>query len=64
MNGFNLILEKKRIFHMHITKLDHFKGFYTPPPLDDIQCHICHRGRRDRVVVGFMTTYAISAYHH
>jgi hypothetical protein len=22
------------------------------------------RGRRDRMVVGFITTYAISAYHH
>ena len=28
--------------------------------------HICCRGRRgrDRMVVGFITTYAISAYHY
>jgi hypothetical protein len=25
---------------------------------------ICGRRGRDRMVVGFMTTYAISAYHH
>jgi hypothetical protein len=25
--------------------------------------NISHRGR-DRIVVGFITTYAISAYHH
>jgi len=26
--------------------------------------HSNNRGRRDRMVVGFTTTYAISAYHH
>jgi hypothetical protein len=28
--------------------------------------YYCHGGRRgrDRMVVGFTTTYAISAYHH
>jgi hypothetical protein len=24
----------------------------------------CLRGRRDRMLVGFIPTYAISAYHH
>jgi len=23
-----------------------------------------NRGRRDRMLVGFITTYALSAYHH
>ena len=27
-------------------------------------CSSLIRGRRDRMVVGFTTTYAISAYHH
>ena len=26
--------------------------------------HVQLQGRRDRMVVGFTTTYAISAYHH
>jgi len=26
--------------------------------------HLHLRGRRDRMVVGFTTAYAISAYHH
>ena len=25
---------------------------------------LLHRGRRDRMVVGFITTYATNAYHH
>jgi hypothetical protein len=45
----------------------------TPLPLDHTHCpviwlltHKQDRGRcgRDRMVVGFTTTYAISAYHH
>jgi hypothetical protein len=26
--------------------------------------HVASHGRRDRMVVGFTTTFAISAYHH
>jgi len=29
-----------------------------------LQCHVMGRRGRDRIVVGFPTTYAISAYHH
>ena len=29
-----------------------------------ILLHYVHEGRRDRMVVGFTTTYAISAYHN
>jgi len=27
-------------------------------------CYIFSGGRRDRMVIGFTTTYAIGAYHH
>jgi len=29
-----------------------------------LQCHVRGRSGGDRIVVGFTTTYAISAYHH
>ena len=48
----------------------HFHVFFRPKdfklfgfPFFDFERGLCGRGR-DRMVVGFTTIYAISAYHH
>jgi len=51
----------------HCTNSSHIQTYHSNShPLFQVNCYWLMRGRRgrDRMAVGFSTTYAISTYHH
>ena len=49
---------------MRGTDAHNFSTLLCPTILQSVSIHVRGRRYRDRMVVGFSTTYAISAYHH
>ena len=63
-NSTNIEMDKNQIDCLYILYLciGHLKKYIYGSPL--LIRQLMGRRGRDRMVVGFITTYAISAYHH
>ena len=63
-NSTNIEMDKNQIYCLYILYLfiGHLKKYIYSSPL--LIRQLVGRRGRDHMVVGFTTTYAISAYHH